>query len=328
MNNLIRRIKALMVTSSDTAMGRMRFISVYSVVPLALGCLMACLSHTAVSEEPESDGEKREIKVITNSIGIKLARIPAGKFVMGSPGDEAERNSEELSHEVVISRPFYIGVYEVTQHEFDKVVITEKRKPKAVFHPDNGGSPDHPMENVEWKRAIAFCNALSDQPKERSAGRKYRLPTEAEWEYACRAGSQTAFHFGDALSSSQANFNGNYPHGDGAKGPYLRKTAKIGSYKPNAFGLFDMHGNVSEWCADWYDRDYYRDSPEEDPLGPPVGVLKTEFDGDFYVTVRGGCWLDDARACRSACRFYSMPADPYRLIGFRVVCEVTEDAGQ
>ncbi len=158
----------------------------------------------------------------------------------------------------------------------------------------------------------------------------YRLPSEAEWEYACRAGTKTAFHFGNALSSQQANLNGNYPYGNAPPGPYLRKTAKVGSYKPNAFGLYDMHGNVSEWCADWYDQDYYRDSPREDPLGPPVGVLPTGFNTrsgleKFYLVVRGGCWLDDARACRSAYRFRAMPEINYRLTGFRVVCAAADD---
>ncbi len=266
---------------------------------------------------------KSEAKLITNSIGMKLVQIPAGKFAMGSPRSEDERHTEELAHEVVITNPFFMGVYEVSQKEFAKVVVeNEKRKPQAVFRASNGGSLDHPMENVTWQRAVLFCKKLSEQPAERKAGRTYRLPTEAEWADACRAGTQTAFHFGKALSSKQANFNGKYPYGDTEKGPYLRQTAKVGSYPPSAFGLYDMHGNVSEWCADWYDRDYYRDSPGEDPLGPPVGVLPTGFDGNFYVVARGGCWLDEARACRSAFRFRAMPADNYRLIGFRVVCEV------
>ena len=157
---------------------------------------------------------------------------------------------------------------------------------------------------------------LSNLPEEKKAGRKYRLPTEAEWEYACRAGTSTAFHFGQSLSSDQANFNGKYPAGDGKEGPYLRKTAPVGSYQPNAYGLYDMHGNVAEWCADWYDPQYYFDSPDEDPLGPPFGVVDTGFSNNgnenFFVVVRGGCWADDGRACRSAYR-YPSPTQERRI---------------
>lgn len=278
---------------------------------------------TTKAGESSSANPKNRIQIITNSVGMRLAWIPSGKFVMGSPRNEVERENEELAHEVVITMPFYMGVYEVTQREFNRVMTGDvQSKPKAVFNQSNGGGPNHPMENLSSKHAMDFCKRLSDLPDERRAGRRYRLPSEAEWEYACRAGTQTAFNFGDSLSSQQANFNGHKPYGDAVKGPSLRKTAKVGSYQPNAFGLFDMHGNVSEWCSDWYDPAYYRDSPVEDPLGPPVGILSTDFDGDFYVTVRGGCWLDDARACRAAYRLRAMPAEPYRLIGFRVVCEV------
>jgi formylglycine-generating enzyme required for sulfatase activity len=267
--------------------------------------------------------EARDDKVLTNSIGMKLARIPAGKFLMGSPPAEKERDPGELQHEVTITRPFYLGVHEVTQAEYDKV-LGKPRNPwnsGAHFSAANGGGPDYPMENVKWSQAVEFCKRLSESAEEKRAGHKYRLPTEAEWEYACRAGTTTPFHYGDALSSEQANFNGNYPYGGAAKGPYLRKTAKVGSYKPNAWGLFDMHGNVAEWCSDFYDPDYYKNSPKADPAGPEKGALPTDYN-DFYRVIRGGCWLDEARGCRSAYRFRAMPHDPYRLIGFRVVCEV------
>ena len=261
-------------------------------------------------------------KVITNSIGMKLACIPAGKFMMGSPRGEAERDTKEVQHEVSITKPFYIGVYEVTQAQF-AIVMGEKTK--AVFGSDNGGGPDHPMENVLWVETDEFCKTLTAREDEKRAGRKYRLPTESEWEYACRAGTTAAFHAGDSLSSRQANFNGNYQYGTADKGQYLRKTTKVGSYQPNAFGLYDMHGNVAEWCADWYDPNYYNDSPDENPLGPPVGALPDDY-GNFYLVVRGGSWLDDARACRSAYRQRAMHRNRYWLIGFRVVCEVAENS--
>ena len=293
---------------------------------VALICVTAIAS--AASAQPQAEPSKTlrasaKVAILTNSIGMKLAPVPAGRFMMGSPRGEKERDAEEVRHEVVIERPFYVGVYEVRQSEFATVMGTESR---AVFRAGRGGGPDHPMEDVLWKDAVEFCRRLTARPEETRAGRHYRLPTEAEWEYACRAGTTTVFHFGDTLSSRQANFNGHPPYGNAKEGPYVRKTTRVGAYAPNAFGLFDMHGNVAEWCADWYDRDYYINSPTEDPLGPPVGVLPDDF-GNFYLVVRGGSWVDDARACRSAYRQRAMHANRYRIIGFRVVCEV-DTSGQ
>lgn len=283
------------------------FIIAFASVWLITGALAG----PATAQQPE---------VITNSIKMKLVRIPAGTFIMGSPRSEDERAAKEERHEVTITKPFYLGVYEVKQSEYEAVADARP----SVFKQD-----DNPVENIEWVYAKSFCTKLSNLPKEKSAGRKYRLPTEAEWEYACRAGASTAFHFGDSLSSSQANFNGNYPAGDAKQGPYLRKTAPVGSYQPNAFGLYDMHGNVSEWCADWYDPEYYWDSPDEDPLGPPFGVVDTGFTNNgnqnFFVVVRGGNWADDGRGCRSAYRYRAQPKTSYRLIGFRVACDIESE---
>src|SRR5262249_6612688 len=155
---------------------------------------------------------------------------------------------------VAITKPFFLGVYEVTQGEYAKVMGKTARG--AIFNQNRGGGPDHPMENVTWYQAVEYCRKLSAQAEERKTGRKYRLPTEAEWEYACRAGTRAAFHFGDSLSAKQANFNGHFPYGGAEKGSYLRKTSKVGSYRPNAWGLYDMHGNVAEWCSDFYDKNY------------------------------------------------------------------------
>jgi formylglycine-generating enzyme required for sulfatase activity len=243
-------------------------------------------------------------KQIVNSIGMKLTRIPAGTFLMGSPDDEAERQaSEGPRHEVAISRAFYLGVYPVLQREY----MTVMRRNPSNF----GGNPENPVEQVSWEEAMAFCEALSALPKEKAAGRVYRLPTEAEWEYACRAGRTTPFHFGASASSKQANFNGNYPYGGAAAGPYLQKTTKVGSYPANAWGLHDMHGNVWEWCADWYDENYYRNSPKTDPQGPQSGGARVR---------RGGSWSDDGRNCRAADRSSYAPGYRYSYFGFRVAC--------
>jgi formylglycine-generating enzyme required for sulfatase activity len=286
-----------------------------------LACLaLAILAALALLNLPAPSNARAEEKTLTNSIDMKLVLIPAGKFKMGSPETEAEREDKELLHEVSITRPFYMGAYTVTQGEWKKVIGKDS---KSYFDARHDGGPDFPAENLRWSEAVEFCQKLTALPEEKKARRTYRLPTEAEWEYACRAGTTTPFHFGKSLSSKQANFNGGFPYGDAAKGPYLKRTAKVGSYEPNAWGLYDMHGNVAEWCSDYYDPNYYRDSPKADPKGPDKGVLPTDYK-DFYRVVRGGCWLDDARACRSAYRWRAMPHDAYRLIGFRVVCEVKE----
>jgi formylglycine-generating enzyme required for sulfatase activity len=293
-----------------------------------LACILGGLAWLSCPGQPEAASDTPLARTIVNSIGMKLALIPAGKFLMGSPATEIEREDKEVQHEVTFSRPFYMGACEVTQRDYEKVVREEKPWHKSIFTKERGGSPDHPRENVRLWQVERFCKQLSDRPDEKRAGRTYRLPTEAEWEYACRAGTTTAFHTGNSLSSRQANFNGNDPYGSAARGPYLRKTARVGSYAPNAWGLYDMHGNVMELCSDFYDKNYYRDSPRVDPRGPAKGALSTDFDAwpnrkvQFYRVVRGGCWLDEARACRSARRWRAMPQEPSRLIGFRVVCEV------
>ena len=297
-------------------------------------CLMALLL-AALPAASRQEQDKDSEKAITNSIDMKLVLIPTGKFQMGSPATEDEREDKESRHEVTISRAFYMGVYEVTQAEYAKVLgertVNGARNPwnnGARFDKDRGGGPDHPMENLEWDRAVEFCKRLSGLAAEKKAGRTYRLPTEAEWEYCCRAGTDTPFPQGKSLSSKEANFNGNFPYGDAAKANYLRRTSKVGSYKANAWGLYDMQGNVSEWCSDWYDPDYYKNSPKKDPTGPEKGVLPTGFKdrntpgvGQWYRAIRGGSWLDEARGCRSAYRFRAMPNEPYQFIGFRVVCE-------
>jgi formylglycine-generating enzyme required for sulfatase activity len=245
---------------------------------------------------------------VTNSIGMKLALIPAGKFLMGSPPDEKGRGDDEEQHEVQITRPFYMGIHEVTQAQYEQV----KDANPAFFTKGHDGGPDHPVESVSWQDAKDFCAKLSALGKERAAKRVYRLPTEAEWEYACRGGARenTPFHFGTSLSSTQANFNGNFPFGDAAKGRSLEGTTPVGSYPPNGFGLFDMHGNVWEWCADGYDKDYYRTSPKKDPQMREKGAGRV---------LRGGSWRNYGGNCRAANRYWN-DAGHADNVGFRVVC--------
>jgi formylglycine-generating enzyme required for sulfatase activity len=296
------------MTRTRTAIGLICLVAAWSIAP------------PVESHEKAANATVEKNSAITNSIGMKLVRISPGKFRMGSPRTEPEREANEVLHDVAITKPFYLGAYEVTQAEFAKVMGEEI---KAVFHNNNRGGPDFPMENVQWVDAEQFCQRLSARPEEVAARRKYRLPTEAEWEYTCRAGTKSAFSYGDSLSSNQAVANFEIPYAGAAKGSFLRRTAKVGSFPPNAFGLYDMHGNVAEWCADWFDPEYYNNSPEEDPLGPPAGATSDDY-GNFYVVVRGGSWLDDARACRSAYRQQAMHKNKYWWIGFRVVAESDE----
>src|ERR1019366_4146190 len=187
-------------------------------------------------------------------------------------------------------------VFEVTHSQYLKVM----GKNPAFF---KVAKPDFPIDQVSWNAGAEFCRRLSGMADEKKASRTYRLPTEAEWEYACRAGTKTTFHFGDTLQATQANFDGNFPFGGADKGPNLQKPVKGGSYPPNAWGLYDMHGNVAEWCSDWYDPDYYKKSPKDDPKGPDNGVVSTGFGKDCFHVLRGGSWLDEGRACRAAYRF-------------------------
>ena len=269
-------------------------------------------AHQARSTRPAEVSKPlpADVKSITNSIGMKLVRIPAGKFMMGSPDSEADRNTNEEQHEVEITKPFYLGIYTVTQAEYQQVMGTN---PSWFSATGNGKAQMQgmdtgrfPVETVSWDDAVAFCGKLSDGPGEKQAGRVYRLPTEAEWEYACRAGTTTLFYFGNSLSSEQANFNGDFPYGGAAKGKYLGMTTVVGSYQPNAYGLYDMHGNVWQWCQDWY---------TEKPPGGKDPVVTTAASGRV---VRGGGWGGLGRNCRSADRGRFVPGSRFNDLGFRV----------
>jgi formylglycine-generating enzyme required for sulfatase activity len=225
--------------------------------------------------------------VTTNSIGMKLKLIPAGTFMMGS------EDTQEV-HQVTLTKPFLLGVYEVTQRQYERVMGVNPSEFKGLFG-------KKPVEWVSWEDAVEFCRKLSTLPSERAAGRVYRLPTEAEWEYACRAGTTTTFSFGDDRSQV-----GDYAwFGENSE----ETTHPVGEKKPNAWGLYDMHGNVFEWCSDWHG-DYPSDAVT-DPTGAPTG--------EFRV-IRGGCWKLGAGTCRSASRVRRFPSKRDYHYGFRVAC--------
>jgi formylglycine-generating enzyme required for sulfatase activity len=204
---------------------------------------------------------------------------------------------------VRITRPFYMGTYEVTQEEYQRVTGQNPSRFK--------GDPRLPVEQVSPRDVEAFCRKLSSLTEEEAAGRAYRVPTEAEWEYACRAGTTTLFSSGDVITTDQTNFDGSQPTLGLAAGKKATQTVKVGSYPPNAFGLFDMHGNVAEFVLDAYVR-YSTAATVVDPKGPVP---------DKIATTRGGAWLNPATP--SAYRFPVSAETVGPAIGFRVVCEIS-----
>jgi len=220
--------------------------------------------------------------------------IPPGDFTMGSPEHEPERFRNEKQHHVTLTKGFWLGETTVTQALWQAVI---------------GGNPsgftgeDLPVANVGWDDAVGFLDTLNGRCPELAL----RLPTEAEWEYACRAGTNTPFSTGAKLTTDQANYHGDFPYAGGEKGIARRKTVPVTELPANDWGLYHMHGNVWEWCADWYGA--YPDEPVVDPTGPDTGVSRV---------LRGGSWADFARDARSAYRIHDQPSNRYDFYGFRL----------
>lgn len=286
----------------------------------------------AISKEPE--------KEVSNSIDMKLVQIPAGKFVMGSPKTDFERMDDETQHEVEITQSFLMGKFEVTVGQFKAFVKDTGFRTEAETDGKGGRAfngkefiqkpefnwqnlffkqaDDEPVIVVSWNDAVAFCEWLS-----KKEGKTYRLPTEAEWEYACRGGSTTRFYNGDkdeelqkigniadaSLKLKWVEVNWSMDWDD--KFPF---TSPAGKFQPNAYGLHDMVGNAWEWCADWYD-DGYTKTAVKDPKGPEKGKLRI---------ARGGAWSTQPKFCRSAFRDWHEPTYRSDCVGFRVVCELSK----
>ncbi len=259
----------------------------------------------------------------TNSIGMKFVLIPPGEFHMGASAEEIDHLSkspepadalpdlkqglagEGPRHRVRITRPYYLGTTETTQARYTQIVGS---------CPNPAGSADGnlPVDTVAWIEAVAFCQKLSGTDPERLSRRVYRLPTEAEWEYACRAGSSTRYHFGDDAQQLAAHAWCMGNAGD--------QSQPVGQKRPNAWGLYDMHGSLWEWCADWHASDYYQKAPTDDPTGPSAGSVRVLRGGSYH-------W-DDPRLFRSAFRPARAPEKGFRDYGFRVACEIPGTAGQ
>jgi formylglycine-generating enzyme required for sulfatase activity len=286
-----------------------------------------------VGSQPPDSG-----KYVTNSIGMKLAPIAAGEFLMGMSAADFQRLKEQPSgyyrglngpdamegpqHKVKITKDYLLGAYLVTQAQYEKVMGTN-----PSWFSANGKDKDKvagldtsqfPVDSANWFDAVAFCKKLSELPDEKKAGRVYRLPTEAEWEYACRAGTTTTTAFGNTLSSKQANIDGEHPLGDTEKAPKIGRTVNVGSYPPNAWGLYDMHGNLWQWCLDG-PRTYTAEAAT-DPRGPDMTLDPRTNEQVPARMLRGGCWRDGGVSAS-----FRKPRQPelYRIhiVGFRVLCE-------
>lgn len=292
---------------------------------IALRCV--ALKYCVIQLGCATDGTSQTTKVshpiiLSSSTGMQFVSVGAGTFAMGSPPGEPERDKNETQHHVTLTRPFYLGVYEVTQREFTHVIS---------FNPSTvKGSDRLPVQAVTWFDAISFCNRLSkldglEAAYEMSNLRMdglditdaevrwifssagYRLPSEAEWEFACRAGTTTAFSFGDTVTSEQANFDGLTPYNGGPKGQFRNHPLEVDAFRANPFGLYQMSGNVFEYVWDFYDQ--YPANHQTDPTGPERGTLRVR---------RGGAYTSPARHMRSAVRHGVPPSAPLFHHGFRV----------
>ncbi|MBM4003944.1 MAG: formylglycine-generating enzyme family protein [Planctomycetes bacterium] len=254
-------------------------------------------------------------KSIRNSAGMKLILIPAGQFKMGSP-KKREGVPDETQHDVIISKPFYIGAFEVTQGEWKKMMgsnpsyfqgdkLTARRVQSG--RPLKIDSGRYPVESISWTDAVEFCKKLSEMEAEKKAGRVYRLPTEAEWEYACRAGSQHDYAFGEKPET--------LPKNEWVQSNSEGQAHPVGEKKANAWGLFDVHGNVREWCEDLLD--VYPTQEVKDPRGPKANLSGNRVN-------RGGSWNDAPAMCRVALRSSALPDDRNNRIGLRIVADATE----
>ncbi|MFY0563815.1 formylglycine-generating enzyme family protein [Archangium lansingense] len=276
-------------------------VACYSIKPLPEDATLAPPSPF----DGASAGDAREI------LGVKLRWCPAGTFIMGSPPGEPERRPGEDQVEVMISKGFWMGQYEVTQGEWARVMGAFP----AEFNVGQGD--DFPMYRVTYFEVEDFSRRLTELAHasgELPADWEFRLPTEAQWEYAARAGTTTPTSFGTSLSSTQANFQGR-PYNGGAPGPSINQTTPVGSYPPNPWGLYDLYGNVNEWCRDWVH--------EQLPGGVDPDSYsvrgETNRDGTYPRARRGGCYADDGWACRAGFRQRFEPERRHEHIGFRIV---------
>ena len=247
--------------------------------------------------------QRHQAQFISEKLGsgaiLDMVAIPGGSFMMGSPSTETGRDSDEGPQHTVNISPFFMGKYEVTQAQYQAVMGNNPSHFKGFFK-----SKQLPVEQVNWNDAVEFCQKISQK-----TGKSYRLPSEAEWEYACRAGTTTPFYFGETITPDLVNYSGNNPYGAAQSGLYRKQTTDVGSFPPNSFGLYDMHGNVWEWCSDKWHDNY---------SGAPTDGSSWETGTDNNRVRRGGAWYSGAVYCRGANRSYLSADSRWWNLGFRV----------
>jgi formylglycine-generating enzyme required for sulfatase activity len=254
-----------------------------------------------------------------DAASLTMLWMPPGRFWMGSPDDEPERRSNEGPQHLVQLQGFFLAQTPITQAQWRQVADWKPNKGEGAWNQKLNPDPSHfkgdqrPVESVSWEAAIEFCRRLSQR-----TGRRYTLPSEAQWEYACRAGTTTPFHFGSTISTKLANYNGNEVYGDGAKGNFRQQTTDVASFPANPWGLHDMHGNVWEWCSDQWHGNY--EGAPEDGGAWIVKEAKEHKNSMNGRLLRGGSWLDGPGVCRSACRVVVRPGVRDGDFGFRVCC--------
>ncbi|KAA3663858.1 MAG: formylglycine-generating enzyme family protein [Chloroflexi bacterium] len=239
---------------------------------------------------------------LNNDISLKLVAIPGGEFMMGSPPGVGH-DDERPYHPVTID-PFWMGIYPITQAQWKAVMGVDD-------HPSRFKGPNLPIDNVNWLDAQAYCQLLTDH-----TSNEFYLPSEAQWEFACRAGTTTPFYFGETITTEFVNFQGEFVYGQAPKGIYRHVPTNVGSFPPNAFGLFDMHGNVLEWCADPWHKNYEG--------APRNGRVWAASHPTPYSIIRGGSWHDTPDAARSATRIRFIAAEADDFIGFRVAMSLSK----
>lgn len=253
----------------------------------------------------EIQRDRRQAEFFTqyldNSVTLEMVLIPAGSFKMGSPPSENNRKSNEEPQHTLKMPTFFMSKFAITQEQYEQVMGNNPSELKGM---------KRPVEQVSWNDAVGFCKVLSQK-----TGRTYRLPSEAEWEYACRAGTAMPFHFGETITTDLANYNGERTYASGSKGENRQQTTEVGSFSPNAFGLYDMHGNVWEWCEDTWHDNY---------IGAPTDGSPWINNNDTRYLLRGGSWFDSPDVCRSANRHQDPAGHVNNRYGFRVLYHATQ----
>ena len=279
--------------------------------------------NAAGKEVNRKPGTARQKIETLNGVNLEMVYIPGGTFTMGSPQNEAESNDNEKRQHQVTIEPFFMGKYAVTQAQWKAVTKLPKIQCDLNSDPSRFKGDNRPVEQVSWRDAVEFCARLSQKTK-----RNYRLPSEAEWEYACRAGTTTPFHFGETITTDLANYNGNETYANAPKGKYRQETVDVDSFPPNAFGLYQMHGNVWEWCADpWHgnyegaptDGSVWDEKDNDHRYQNSVDLLAMSGNDDRSRLLRGGSWLKYPRNSRSAIRGSDAPDSRNGCLGFRFV---------